>query len=99
MEVLPKDDLADGCGAELQHVLVCVPCFASLAELVEYREGDSAFVVPVDKSLVQNMVFVVRRCIHLSGIVPNGFGPQCWRQILVDEFPSGWVSGRSEDWA
>jgi hypothetical protein len=48
MEVLSEDDLADGGGAELQHVLVCVPCFASFAQFIEYGEGDSAFVVPGD---------------------------------------------------
>jgi hypothetical protein len=57
VEVLSKDDLANGCGAELQHVLVCVPCFASFAQLVEYGEGDAAFVVPGRCMLVQNMRF------------------------------------------
>jgi hypothetical protein len=48
MEVLSKHDLADGGGAELQHVLVCVPGFAAFAQLIEYGEGDSAFIVPKD---------------------------------------------------
>jgi hypothetical protein len=46
VKVLSEHDFANSGGAELQHVLVCIPCFASFAELVEYGEGDSAFVVP-----------------------------------------------------
>jgi hypothetical protein len=58
-EVLSEDDLPDRCRAELQHVLVGVPGFASFAQLVEYGEGDSAFIVPADKPLAQNMELII----------------------------------------
>jgi hypothetical protein len=46
VEVLSQDDFAHSGGAEFQHVLIGVPRFLSFAELVEDREGYSAFVVP-----------------------------------------------------
>ena len=38
VKILSEDDLADGGGAELEHVLVWVPGFSSFAELVKDGE-------------------------------------------------------------
>jgi hypothetical protein len=60
MEVLSEDDLADGGGAEFEHVLVGVPGFAAFAELVEDGERDFAFVVPGAKVLVGGLSVLIR---------------------------------------